>query len=260
MFRFSARAFRVVALTAGLITGLITGLAYSSPATADDAVLSDTQKSEIERIIHDYIRKNPQVILDAVREHQEAQAEAEKMAQQQRLKDMREQIENAKFSPVGGNVDGDVTVVEFFDYRCGYCKRVHDTVIDAVNDDGNVRLVYKEFPILGPESLIAARAALGVHFNNADKYAAFNDALMRSKGGLNEEKVLQIAAGIGLDRDTVKKNMDDPRIDTELRHNMALAEALGIQGTPAFVINNTLVPGAVDRDALDSLIKEARGS
>jgi len=251
--------FRRLALRI-LYTAAITAFTLSSPASADTATMSDARKAEIEKIIHDYINENPQVILDAVRNHQQAQAEAEKAAQQDRLVEMRQQLENAKYSPVGGNPDGNVTVVEFFDYRCGYCKRVHDTVMDTVSDDGNVRLVYKEFPILGPDSEIASRAALGVFFNVTDKYFDFNDALMRAKGGLNEDRVLEIAASIGLDKDAVKKHMDDPRVTTELRHNMALAQALGIQGTPAFVVDNTLVPGALNRETLEELIKKARGS
>jgi len=257
--RMDSPMFRRLALTV-LCPAMIAALAFSSPATADDAPMSDARKAEIEKIIHDYITNNPQVILDAVRNHQQAQAEAEKAAQQSRLVEMRKQLEEAKYSPVGGNPKGNVTIVEFFDYRCGYCKRVHDTVMDTVSDDGNVRLVYKEFPILGPESQIASRAALGVFFNITDKYFIFNDALMRSKGGLNEDRVLEIAASIGLDKEAVKKHMDDPRVNMELRHNAALAQSLGIQGTPAFVVNNTLVPGALNRETLEDLIKKARES
>ncbi len=227
-------------------------------ARADEKPLSDTQKSEIEKLVHDYIMTNPQVILDAVRAHQVAQEAREEEERNQRLLSMRDQLENSATSPVGGNTSGDVTVVEFFDYRCGYCKRVHDTVLDTVKGDGKVRLVYKEFPILGPDSVVAARAALGVFFNNGKKYAAFNDALMRSRGPLNEEKILEIADSIGLDPKAVKKDMQDPRVDTELNNNMALAEALNIQGTPAFVVNQTLVPGALDAATLKDLIKKAR--
>jgi len=251
--------FRRLALNA-LCSAAIAAIAFSSPAKADTETMSDARKAEIEKIIHDYINNNPQVILDAVRNHQQAQADAEQAAQQERLVEMRQQLEHAEYSPVGGNPDGNVTVVEFFDYRCGYCKHVHDTVMNTVGDDGNVRLVYKEFPVLGPDSEIAARAALGVFFNKADKYFEFNDALMRAKGGLNEARVLEIAASIGLDKDAVKKHMDDPRVNMELRHNMALAQALGIRGTPAFVVDNTLVPGALDRKTLEELIKKARGS
>lgn len=240
---------------------LFAALLVSPTATwaADQPPLSDAQKSEIDKLIHDYIMDNPQVILDAVRKHQETQEAAEQAAQQQRLSDMRQQIENAEMSPAGGNIEGNVTVVEFFDYKCGYCKRVHETVIDTVANDGNVKLVYKEFPILGPESMIAARAALGVFYNIGDKYFDFHDALMRARGGYSEDRVLEIAASVGLDKTAVKKHMEDPRIDTELRHNMALAEALGIRGTPAFIVDNTLVPGAIDRESLEQLIKQARG-
>ncbi len=226
--------------------------------TAAEKPFSAAKISEIEKLVHDYIMSNPQVILDALRAHQvaeEANAEAER---QRQLVSMRDQLENAPTSPVSGNLNGDVTIVEFFDYRCGYCKRVHDTVIDTVKDDGNVRLVYKEFPILGPESIAASRAALGVFFNSKEKYVPFNDALMRSRGNLNEARVLEIAESIGFDPELVKKNMEDPRVNDELANTMALAEALNIRGTPAFVVNQTLVPGAVDAATLEGLIKSAR--
>ena len=226
--------------------------------TAAEKPFSAAKISEIEKLVHDYIMTNPQVILDAVRAHQvaeEANAEAER---QRQLVSMRDQLENAPTSPVSGNLNGDVTIVEFFDYRCGYCKRVHDTVIDTVKDDGNVRLVYKEFPILGPESIAASRAALGVFFNSKEKYVPFNDALMRSRGNLNEARVLEIAESIGFDPELVKKNMEDPRVNDELANTMALAEALNIRGTPAFVVNQTLVPGAVDAATFEGLIKSAR--
>ena len=231
MFRRPALALSCAALALTLIA--------APHARAADDTLSDAEKSEINKMIHDYIMENPQIILDAVRKHQESEARAEEAAQQKRLVELREQLENAKYSPVAGNPDGNVTLVEFFDYRCGYCKKVHGTVTSTVKDDGNVKLVY---------------------FNIKDKYLPFHNALMQAKGGMNEERVLEIAESVGLDKAAVKRHMDDPRIDTELRHNMALAETLGIRGTPAFVINNTLVPGAVDRDSLENLIKDARGS
>lgn len=241
-------------------TAILTTLAMApfAEANAAEKPFSDAEKSEIEKLVHDYIMSNPQVILDAVRAHQIAQEENDEAERQHQLASMREQLENAPTSPVGGNLSGDVTVVEFFDYRCGYCKRVHDTVADTVKDDGNVRLVYKEFPVLGPKSVTAARAALGVFFNTKEKYASFNDALMRSRGDLNEARVLEIAKSIGLDAELVKKNMDDPRVNTELASTMALAEALNIRGTPAFVVNQTLVPGALDAATLIGLIKSAR--
>jgi protein-disulfide isomerase len=245
-----------------MILTLFMMLALALPATraalADEPAMTEAQKAAFEKLVHDYIMKNPTVILESVRAHQEAEAEAEKVAQKQRLAEMHSKIMNEKMSPVGGNPAGDVTIVEFFDYRCGYCKSVHDTVMDTVKNDGKVRLVYKEFPILGPDSVVAAHAALGVFFTMKDKYFAFSDALMRAKGGLNEDRVMQIAESIGLDPKAVKKSMSDPRIEKELSQNMALAASLNIRGTPAFIVNKTLVPGAVDKETLLDLIKEAR--
>ncbi|MEX0693085.1 MAG: DsbA family protein [Rhodospirillales bacterium] len=247
----------VSVLPAAVIAIALTSVPTGSRAT-NAQPMTDAGKAAFEKLIHDYIMNNPTVILESVRAHQEAQAKAEQATQQQRITDMREQIENGKLSPVGGNVSGDVTLVAFFDYRCGYCKKVHDAVMNTVEKDGNIKLVYKEFPILGPDSVAATRAALGVFYTMKDKYIAFNDALMRSKGGLNEGRVLQIAESIGLDAKAVRKSMEDPRIDIELGHTMALAEALNIRGTPAFIINRTLVPGAVDQQTLEDMVKEAR--
>lgn len=251
---------RLASILPAAVFGAALALMPMGSHAADTAPMTDAEKAAFEKLIHDYIMKNPSVILESVRAHQEAQSKAEQAAQVQRMADMREQIENGKLSPVGGNPSGNVTVVAFFDYRCGYCKKVHDGVMDTVKKDGNIKLVYKEYPILGPDSVAATRAALGVFFTMKDKYIAFNDALMRSKGALNEAKALQIAESIGLDAKAVKKSMEDPRIDIELSHTMALAEALNIRGTPAFIINQTLVPGAIDQETLEELVKEARKS
>lgn len=238
------------ALTAGLVPG-----AADADIPKD---LTDQQRSQIESLIEDYIVNNPEVIVDAVRRYQAEQRIAEEAAKAQRLVELQEQLENSETSPVGGNPNGDVTLVEFFDYRCGYCKRVHDTVVNTVKADGNIRLVYKEFPILGPASMTAARVALAVHFAMPEKYKAFNDSIMRSRGSLTEERLFQIAEDFEISPDTLRSAMEDPRVEQEIRHNMALAQALEINGTPAFVIGNRIVPGAVDAETLQKLIEEAR--
>ena len=235
------------------------GAALPLRATADEG-FSAKEKSAIDAMIQDYIMKNPQVILDAVQQHQERQAAAEQARQQAQLQVMNEQIKQSKTSPIGGNPEGDITIVEFFDYNCGYCKRVHGTVADVLEKDGKVRLVYKELPILGPQSLLAARAALGVFYSAPEKYTAFHDLLMTSRGGLEEQKIMDLAEMAGLETTAVKKAMDDPRVDQEIQHNLALAQQLGINGTPAFIIGDTLVPGAIDAETLSKLISESRGS
>lgn len=228
-----------------------------APASAEE--LSADEKKAIEGVIHEYLLSHPEVVVEAIRKFQAAQEAAREAAAKQRLSELRAPLERNEATPVMGNPDGDVTVVEFFDYRCGYCKRVHETLTEAIKADGNVRLVLKEFPILGPESVAASRAALGVFYTNPEKYPAFHDALMTARGKLDEEQVLNIAVSVGLDADTVKAGMNDARVETEIQHNMALAQALDINGTPAFVVGDEFVPGAIDRAAFDELIKNARG-
>ncbi len=159
---------------------------------------------------------------------------------------------------MGGNPNGDVTLVEFFDYQCGYCKSVVDRVAGTVAKDKNVRWVFKEFPILGPVSVYASRAALAAH--RQDKYQELHLAMMRSRGKLTEQKVLRFAAEAGLDVARLEADMKTPEIATLIERNMALAEALNVRGTPAFVIGDVVVPGAIDAATLNRLIAAARGS
>ena len=175
-----------------------------------------------------------------------------------RIVELRDALEHAKTSPVGGNPDGDVTIVEFFDYRCPYCKKAHDIVSKVIEADGKVRLVYKEFPILGPDSVVASRAALAAFIVEPSKYDAFYDALMRSKGPLPEARVFEIAKTVGFDTEALRKSMDDPAIGQEIGHNRALAQELEITDTPAFVIGGKLYPGMLEADNLIAAIAAAR--
>lgn len=220
--------------------------------------LSEAEALQVEELIEQYLDKNPEVVVRAFRKFQRQQEEAQQHRQKQNLTNLRELLENSDASPVRGNPEGDVTLVEFFDYRCGYCKRVHGTVTDAVESDGKVRLVYKEFPILGPESVFASRASLGVFFTQPLKYPAFHDALMTARGALNQARIMSIAKDMGLNPKDVQAAMKDPRVDEEIQRNMQLAQELGINGTPGFVIGNQIIPGAVDAHSLKELIAEAR--
>ena len=159
-------------------------------------------------------------------------------------------------SPVIGNPDGDVVVVEFFDYRCGYCKKVVNDLRQVVESDGNIRLVMKEFPILGPESQLAARAALASA--KQGRYEEFHFALMTARGQINEASIMAIAEDSGLDIDRLKQDMEGEEIDALLQKNFELAQSLGIRGTPAFVIGDELYPGALDLQSLKALITKAR--
>ena len=239
------------------IPALCAAVWVAAPASADDAAMSEKQKQEIEKIIHDYIMENPQVILDAVQAHQKAQAEAEQMAQQKRLIDMRAQLENAELSPVGGNLEGNVTVVEFFDYRCGYCKRSMEWTMAIPEDhDGKVRVIFKEFPILSPESEKAALAALAA--GEQGKYAEMHRELMEldNSSGFTPDEIDAAAKRAGVDVDKMRADMGSVRLQKVIADNKTLARSLGIDGTPAFLIGDTLIPGA-DQAGVNRMIDEA---
>lgn len=237
-------------------------LIFAMPASLAQAAepFTKEQLQEIDKMIHSYIMKNPRVILDAVQRMQAQEEENKRELANKNLVSFRNELVNDPNAPVTGNPDGDVTIVEFFDYRCGYCKRVSPTVAKAVEDDGNVRVVFKEFPILGPESVIAARASLSVWRLAPEKYMDFHHALMGARGGISQNLVISVANKLGLNGDQLSKEMKSTDVENDIRNNHQLAQALGITGTPAFVIGNEMVPGAVDLDTLKSLIKEARGS
>lgn len=231
----------------------------SSPAQSSAGeALAPAQKAAFEDAIRDYILEHPEVLVESLQRWQEQQqAESDEQAKAA-LIEHRDQLENNPAAPVAGNAKGDVTIVEFFDYRCGYCKRVFPAIQELIETDGNIRYVFKEFPILGPDSAIAAQAAQAAWFIDPDRYLDFHAALMGARGALNEDRVLDIAAKAGLDRDAVKKGMDDPRVAETLAGNLGLGRALGVNGTPAFVIGGQLVPGAIDLDTMKELVAEAR--
>jgi len=231
----------------------------ASPAAAAEDALSPGQKRAVEEVVREYLRRNPEVLLEAI-EAMRAKRDAEQQATvRDSLVSLRGELENDPTSPVGGNPQGNVTIVEFFDYNCPYCKRVLPTVQTLLKTDGNIRYVFKEFPILGPQSVVAARAALAAWKLDRDRYVPFHTALMQSRGRLSERKILDVAADSGLDVERLRAAMADPGIDKVLARNAELARALDINGTPAFVIGEKVVPGAVDLETLTALVLEARG-
>jgi protein-disulfide isomerase len=157
---------------------------------------------------------------------------------------------------VAGNASGDVTVVEFFDYACSHCKNIEPTVKQLLTEDRKIRLVYKEYPILGPASIVAARAALAARAQ--DKYLPFHDALMVLEEPLTEATIFRVANQIGLDVDRLKTDMAAPAIAEAIERNYALGQALGINGTPAFVIGDDVAPGAVPLARLKQFVTRAR--
>ncbi len=247
---------RLAGMLGAVLTVFVLG---ASPATAAEDALSPKQKRAVEEVVREYLRQNPEVLLEAIGALR-AKRDTERQAKvRENLVSLRNELENDPASPVGGNPRGNVTIVEFFDYQCPYCKRVFPSVKNLLKTDGNIRYVFKEFPILGPQSVVAARAALAAWKLDRDRYVPFHTALLQSKGRLSERKILDVAAEIGLDVERLRAAMADPGVDKALARNAELARALNINGTPAFVIGEKVVPGAVNLETLTALVSEARG-
>ena len=233
-----------------------TFLAIAPAGPLGAAEISSEQRKAIEAIIHDYLMQNPDVLIDALREAEaKANSEADVKATQV-LRDRRHEVFDDPATPVGGNPQGDVTVVEFFDYRCPYCKQVHPAIQKLLDQDRKLRFVYKEFPVLGEQSDIAAHAALAARLQG--RYEPFHNAMMAAKGQITEDQVYRIAGSIGLDVDRLKRDMTDPEIERALSANKSLAKALELRGTPGFIIGDHIVPGAIDLDALKTMVADAR--
>ncbi len=215
------------------------------------------QQDEIRRLVKEYLIKHPEIIVQAMQEYRQRQ-ERELQAQAA-IKDNRMALLRDKYSVVAGNPKGDVTIVEFFDYRCAYCKAVKPQLDRALKADRNIRLVYKEFPILGPVSTYASRAAIAARKQGDDKYRAYHNALMKARR-LSVPAVLTIAKQVGLNVDKLRKDMNDPEVAETIRRNHALARKLGIRGTPAFVIGDEMVPGAIGVAQIADKVARARAA
>ncbi|MBM3566196.1 MAG: DsbA family protein [Alphaproteobacteria bacterium] len=253
MPRFFSRPAAIFALAASF------ALAQPGAARAAGDQLTPAQKKQVEDIVREYLRKNPEAVLEAIHALQAREDAAESKKRETALAEQREILERDPASPVGGNPKGDVTLVEFFDYRCGYCKRVHETVQTLLKADGNIRFVYKELPLLGPESAFAARAALAAFKVAPGKYAPLQDKLMMlAPRGVTEESVIAQVRAVGLDEKAVRAAMNDPAIAKALAQVEALAGALGLQGTPSFVVGDIVIPGATDLDTLKKAVAAAR--
>jgi protein-disulfide isomerase len=218
--------------------------------------ISTADKAAIEKIVRDYILENPEIITEAVQILKNRKEMADSEADRQMLVANRDALLNDPEAPVGGNPKGDVTVVEFFDYRCGVCKRIHPIVDQLVKTDPNIRRVYKEWPILGPNSVLASRAAIASR--SQGKYLAFHKVLMEATSTYSEAAIMEMAGSVGLDTARLARDMRSPETDAILRNNYILAENLQLNGTPSFVIGNTLLRGGRDLESLRAIVAEAR--
>lgn len=231
---------------------------FGATFSASAAEFSAEEKSELNRMIRAYILDNPQIIVEAMQVLEQRQQEQEQAEDAVRISRLKDQIFDDGHSHVAGNPDGDVVVVEFLDYRCGYCKRAHGGIKSLLEADAGVKLIVKEFPILGPDSTFAARAAMAALRQSGEKYEAFNDAMMTWNGDLGEREVMGLAEDVGLDMDQLASDMNDEDIAADIRENYALARSLNITGTPGFIIGDQIIRGFVPYDALREMVDAAR--
>lgn len=215
------------------------------------AFSQDLTEAAIER----YIRTHPEVIMQSL-QAMETKRQAELQERQKSaLVTKQHELFHDPASPVSGNLRGEITLVEFYDYRCGYCKKAAQAVTDLQKDDPRVRVVYKDFPILGEPSELAAKAALASQAQG--KHQAFHEALFASHADMTKEEILKIAVGVGLDATRLEADMANPQWQAVIEKNRALAQDLGISGTPGFIVGNELVPGMLDLNGLRELIVRA---
>jgi protein-disulfide isomerase len=239
--------------------GALLALVLLAPlASAEETGITPQQKTDIEKIVHDYLMEHPEVIRDAIQALQAKEEQSKADAQTQAVLENKDALFNDPATPVAGNPMGDVTVVEFFDYHCPYCKAVASPLQKLTEEDKGVRLVMKEFPILGPDSLLASKAALAAV--GQGKYWEFHQALMEHRGQFDMEVIKTIAAKVGLDPAKLEADMNGDKIKPMIAANHDLAESLSIGATPTFIIGDQVVEGAVPLEQLKDLIQKARGS
>jgi protein-disulfide isomerase len=243
---------RVLLLVLTVFAALL--LPVSRLAAADE--FSPEQRKEIEGMIRDFLVDHPDVLVDAIQAADDKLKRDAKDKAAKALAAHRAEVFDDPQTPVAGNPQGDVTLVEFFDYRCPYCKQVQPAIDKLLREDHQLRVVYKEFPVLGADSDLAAHVALAAR--KQDKYDAFHSAMMATTGHIDEAVIYRVAAAAGLDVDQLRKDAKAPEIDQLLKANHNLAMLLDIDGTPAFIIGEAIIPGALDYDGLQQLIADIR--
>ncbi len=216
------------------------------------------EEQDVAAVIEYLRQKNPEIVVQAVNAWWAEQEEFRQRQQVARIGDNWEAIARAGGDPAIGPEDADAVLVEFFDYQCGYCKRVLGAVMALAAADSRLRIVFKEFPILGEMSTVAARASLAA--DRQGKWAEFHTALMSAPGRIDESRIMDTAAELGLDIAQLRADMESEAVTAIIERNHALAETLGIRGTPAFLVKNAILPGAASQEDLADLIKGARAA
>ncbi|MEM0987688.1 MAG: DsbA family protein [Pseudomonadota bacterium] len=235
-------------------------MAAAVPAAAqfDVTQMTDAERAAFRAEVRDYLLQNPEVIFEAIQILEQRRNVAAQQQDRDLIADNAEQLFNDGLSFVGGNPDGDVTVVEFIDYRCGFCKRAHPVLQELIDRDPNVRLVVKDFPILGPDSVRAGRIAMAAVRLDPGRFEDLNDELMAYRGNLTEQVAYRIAGEVGYDIGDLRDMAESPAIEEQLQANYQLAQRLGLQGTPAFVVGNEIIRGFLPIEDMLAAVEDAR--
>ncbi|MDK3072970.1 DsbA family protein [Sedimentitalea sp. JM2-8] len=247
MIRLAAPALTAFALLAG------------SACAADLTAMTDAEREAFRAEVRAYLMDNPEIIIEAVNLLEERKATAQAEADVSLVQANADEIFNDGFSWVGGNPDGDITLVEFMDYRCGYCRRAKPEVAKLLENDGNIRVIVKEFPILGEASMISSRFAIATrHVAGDEAYKQVHDALMEINSDLTDVTLRRLADGFGLDSDAILARMDSEEVTQEIAATRALAQRLQISGTPTFVLEDELLRGYLPADQMELIVADKR--
>jgi protein-disulfide isomerase len=240
---------------------LAIALALPAAAPAGAQSFSPDQRGEIERIIKDYLLKHPELLQEVMSELEKRQTAADAEKHRGAIKELSATIFNSSRQVTLGNLQGDVTVVEFFDYNCGYCKRAMTDMLDLLKVDGKVRFVLKEFPVLGEGSMQAAQVAVAVRMQDktgGKKYLEFHQKLLASRGSIDKARAVAAAKEVGLDVARIEKDLASEEVKATLEESYKIAEALGLNGTPSYVVGSDVVIGAVGLKVLKEKVNTAR--
>ena len=242
-------------VTLALVLGIVASALVARPVVgADEPKLT---QQEIEKIVHDYLLREPEVLAEALRLLQQRQSSAAAQKAKQAIRDHQQALLSDQSSPVEGNAQGKVTIVEFFDYRCVHCRRVASTIDQLVRSNASVRVVYKNFPVLGEPSVLAARAAVAAQQQGG--WPKLHRAMLAYEGDFTTETLLKLGTSVGLDSGKLKTDMMAPATDKALQANLTLAAALGVDVTPTFVIGERVIKGALSAEAFQALVNEEAG-
>jgi protein-disulfide isomerase len=246
-----------------LLPALITAAALLAPPVLAEGLeaMTEAERAAFRAEVKAYLLENPEVLVEAMNVLQQRQDLAEAARDAEMLQEHAEAIFEDPASFVGGNPDGDITVVEFLDYRCSYCRKANAEVAELVKSDGNIRFVVKEFPILGEDSVASSRFAISVlQLHGEEPYAKLHDALMTLRGSPDAETLSRMAGDLGLDPQPILDHMASPEVTAVIEANRALGDALAISGTPTFVIDGTMLRGYVPLDGMRQIVADERAS